>query len=71
MAHIEKTLPPAMLSRGDLARELRVSRATTYRYQHEGYLPAPLRIGPGVLRWRREDIDRLLERLAADRGETP
>lgn len=63
----EKKERPALLTRADVARELKISRATTYRYVAEGYLPAPLRIGPGVLRWRPQDIDAFLERIESDR----
>jgi predicted DNA-binding transcriptional regulator AlpA len=35
--------------------------------QAAGYLPAPLRIGPGTIRWRRSEIEALLQRAAQDR----
>jgi predicted DNA-binding transcriptional regulator AlpA len=69
MRHTQPTPKnPPLVSRGELCAELGISRPTSYRYQAEGYLPPPLRLGPGVVRWRRADIDALLERLAADRG---
>jgi predicted DNA-binding transcriptional regulator AlpA len=69
MAHTNTAPKPSpLVSREDLCAELGISRPTSYRYQRDGYLPAPLRIGPGIVRWRRADIDALLERLAADRG---
>jgi predicted DNA-binding transcriptional regulator AlpA len=48
-----------------------MSRATLYRYQRDGYLPAPVRIGPGILRWPLAEIEAIERRLAADRGATP
>jgi predicted DNA-binding transcriptional regulator AlpA len=71
MRHATPPRPPSdreFVSRETLCRELDISRATSYRYERDGYLPAPIRIGPGIVRWPRREIDALLARLAADRG---
>lgn len=75
MAHTDTTTPlrsrgpvDELDSRADLCRRLGISRSTSYRYERTGYLPRPIRLGPGVLRWRRADIDALIARLAEDRS---
>ena len=39
----------------ELAGVLNVSRSTVYRYEEEGKLPAPVRLG-GAVRWRAAEI---------------
>lgn len=46
-----------------------MSRSTSYRLQGENYLPAPMRLGPGVLRWRLAEIEKIEAKAAEDRGE--
>lgn len=48
------TLPAsAMLSASDLSRLLGVSLNTIWRWAKDGrHLPAPVRIGPNITRWK-------------------
>lgn len=72
MAHPHSTpSAPALLTREEICRELGISRSSSYRLERNGYLPPPLVIGPRTIRWRRADLEVLLERAAADRGGTP
>jgi predicted DNA-binding transcriptional regulator AlpA len=49
--------PPALLlSKTDLARELRVSAKTIDRMDQSGRLPRPIRVGSRAKRWPREII---------------
>jgi predicted DNA-binding transcriptional regulator AlpA len=56
-----------LLTRAEVCRWLGISRTTSYRLQGS-YLPMPLRIAPGVIRWRRSEIEALLRRAADDRA---
>lgn len=47
--------PPLLLTRGDYARELRISVRELDRLRARGMLPAPIRLGRSP-RWRREDV---------------
>lgn len=60
--------PRAFITRDDLCRRWRVSRATTYRMQAEGYLRPPVRLGPGIARWPLTEIEALEQHAAEDRG---
>ena len=42
---------------GDLCKQIGVSRATIYRWMHDNAFPSPVRISPGAIRWRSEDIE--------------
>lgn len=55
------------LGRDELCRRWGISRATSYRWQAEGHLSAPVRLGPGVARWPVEEIEALERRAAGDR----
>ena len=41
----------------DLAERYGVSRNTIWRWAKEGRLPSPVKLGPGVTRWRLADIE--------------
>lgn len=56
------------LTRADLCRRLRISRATSYRLESEGYLPKPVRIGPGTIRWSVTELETFERRILDDRG---
>ncbi len=60
-----------LLTRDEVCDWLHISRATSYRQESAGYLPRGLRLAPGIVRWRREDIEQLLRRAAEDRGTNP
>lgn len=42
---------------GDLCKQIGVSRGTIYRWVKEGTFPAAVRISPGAVRWRSEDVE--------------
>jgi predicted DNA-binding transcriptional regulator AlpA len=56
------------LNRRALCERLGISRATSYRLQREGYLPHPVRFGPGTARWPVSEIEALERRAAEDRS---
>ena len=56
-----------LLTRRQLQETLGISRTTTYRWLQDGTLPAPVRLGPRFLRWRRRDIEAFLEALESDK----
>lgn len=59
------------LSRDGLCRRWGISRATSYRYEAEGFLPKPVKLGPGAARWPLAEIEALERRAAEDRGGQP
>ncbi len=50
-------LPPLLLTAAQAAVACAVSEATWYRWQAAGRCPAPVHIGPGVTRWRRQELE--------------
>jgi predicted DNA-binding transcriptional regulator AlpA len=58
----------AFLSRDEICRRWGISRATSYRYSREGFLPKPVRLGPGAARWPLAEIEALERRAAEDRA---
>jgi prophage regulatory protein len=52
-----------LLTVGDVARRLRISRRTVWRWSAAGRLPAPLRLGPQCTRWRAAEIQRYVDAL--------
>ena len=58
----------AYLTRIELCRRWGISRATSYRYEREGYIPKAVKLGPGAARWPVAEIVALEQRPAADRG---
>lgn len=59
------------LTRRDLCDRFKISRATAYRWEADGYLPRPVRVGPRSVRWAASEISAFEARLAADRGGAP
>jgi len=61
---------PELLTRAELLALLRVSAPTLKRWVRAGAFPAPLKLGPNCLRWRRSEIEDHLNahgmRTAAD-----
>lgn len=53
-----------------VARRLDISPRTVWRWVAVGRFPAPLRIGPKFVRWRRDDLERYLDGLC-DPGPAP
>ena len=58
----------AFLSRPALCKRWDISRATSYKMQKDGYLTAPVKLGPGIARWPLAEIEKIEEQAAADRG---
>jgi predicted DNA-binding transcriptional regulator AlpA len=58
---------PSFISRSELCRRWGISRATTYRLQAEGYLKAPILLGPGTARFPVAEIEAIEKRAAEDR----
>lgn len=55
-----------LITSAEVAELLRISRSTVTRYARLGQLPA-IRLPSGYLRFRREDIERLLRQADAER----
>ena len=53
-----------ILTKREAADFLRVSLKTLERWEHDGKL-VPIRLSPGAVRYRRSDIERLIEESAA------
>ena len=54
----------AMLTRQDIADELNVNIRSVARYIAAGTLPPPdVRLSKRMLRWRRESIDKAIEKM--------
>ena len=56
-----------LLSAKDVAAMLRVSRRTVARLRARGELPAPLEVGPNIVRWRATDVKEFVARLKSRR----
>ena len=54
-----------LLTTDDLVSSLRITRQTLAAWVAHGTFPAPLRIGPRSLRWRRDAIERWLRAVEA------
>jgi prophage regulatory protein len=50
---------------GDLCKQIGVSRTTIYRWINTGTFPAAVRISPGAVRWRSEDVEQWRTSLQA------
>ena len=62
MPHLDNTQPASQfLDIVALAERLQVSRTTIKRWHKSGAMPQGIRIGPRLLRWDREQIQRWIE----------
>jgi predicted DNA-binding transcriptional regulator AlpA len=69
LTHSRSTLGAvAYLTRDQLCQRWDISRATSYRYEQLGYLPKPVRLGPGAARWPLSEVEAIERRAAEDRG---
>jgi prophage regulatory protein len=59
---------PLLLRQRDVCRLLQVSRSTLFRWERAGAFPARLRVGPGIVAWRKSDIDDWLRSRPAAAG---
>lgn len=57
-----------MLTYNDLAKRYGVTKMTIHRWRENGWLPSPLQLGPGTVRFREQDIAKF-ERFVAERGD--
>ena len=53
---------------GDLCKQIGVSRTTIYRWINTGTFPAAVRISPGAVRWRSEDVEQWRTSLPPTKG---
>lgn len=51
---------PELMTSAEVSERLRVSRSTLERWRFEGRAPAPIKLGPRTVRYRRSDVDRLV-----------
>lgn len=51
----EERLGPVVVTAGQLAIMLQVSKRTLWRMRSAGQLPSPMRVG-GIVRWRLDDV---------------
>lgn len=61
------TPPPfteGYMTRAQLAAYLGVSRATVTNLIKRRVIPAPVKMGTKMLRWKRSDVDRYLEEMS-------
>lgn len=58
----------AYLTREDLCERWDISRATSYRLEHDGYLTKPVRFGRGIARWPLAEIEARAARGRGSRG---
>lgn len=65
MDHSHPTLPIAQewLSARDVATWLGCSVRTVWSMRASGRLPAPVRVGPGLIRWRRRTLEDWFDQL--------
>jgi len=49
------------MTREELQDLLQISTATLWRWSKTGHLPKPLKIGPQVVRWRRDEVLAMLD----------
>ena len=59
---------PAYYTSREIEARFRISRATRARWVREGYLPRPVKVGPGAPRWIVVEIEALEQRAVQDRG---
>lgn len=63
--------PERLLRVRDVLRRIPVSKATWWRWVHQGYAPRASKIGGNITCWRGSDIDAFIEvTVAARKDET-
>jgi len=60
-----------VLRTNDLIKVLNVSRATIYRWERAGLIPAKRRLGPNTVGWLESEIDQWLASKAPAGGGDP
>ncbi|UHD45353.1 helix-turn-helix domain-containing protein [Aureimonas altamirensis] len=53
-----------LLSPSEVSRKLGISRTTLWRLERQREMPAGMLIGKRSKRWREEDIERFIEKMA-------
>ena len=56
------------ITRRQRAARLGISIRTDYRLESQGYLPRPVRIGPGLVRYSLAEVEAFERKLLEDRG---
>ena len=55
------SLPPDILRFKDVCKTTSLSRTTLWRLRRTGTFPPPIQLSPGLIGWRRSDIDTWFE----------
>ena len=58
---------PTFLTRRAVCDRWNISRSTSYVLERQGYLPRPVRLGSGAMRFVLTEVEAAEKRLAADR----
>jgi len=64
-----QNLPEQLMRQGEVAKLLNVSKSSVWNLVRAGVLPAPLKFGPRMSRWRLSDVEAAIEQ-AKERGRT-
>lgn len=68
----DQALPsPALLRARDVANLLGTSETTVWRYTQQGHLPAPIKLGNNMTRWRDDEISAIIQNASKDRINNP
>jgi predicted DNA-binding transcriptional regulator AlpA len=62
---METPISPALLTAAEVAKLLAISPRQVWKLKSQNILPEPIRLA-GSTRWRKIDLDLLLEKLAAE-----
>jgi excisionase family DNA binding protein len=60
-----------LLTAREVAERIGVSLRTVWRWNAIGELPAPVRRGLRIVRWKATDIDRFVQQLPVQRSRLP
>ena len=61
---------PALLRARDVANLLGTSETTVWRYTQQGHLPAPIKLGNNMTRWRADEISAHIQIATVERDST-
>ena len=65
----DRDMEAQILRERDVRALLGVSKVTLWRWRRAGNFPAPIRLGPNVIAWRRADVDEWLASRPLVTGE--
>ena len=69
-ADIEEISQMALLTKRQVCARTGLSKSTLYRHIKQGYLPAPIQIGPRSPRWVEDELVAALRRQVTARDAT-